>query len=128
GFSLVAPSLARFCVRWRVAPLDSDAIAALCGHWHRLMTGDSPEAQEESKHVAELLVQNESLRRLAENPLLLTMLLVVKHGAGRLPPDRVSLYDRAVEVLLDTWNIKGHEPLNPREAGPQLAYIAFEMM
>jgi hypothetical protein len=56
------------------------------------------------------------------------MLLVVKHGAGRLPPDRVSLYDRAVEVLLDTWNIKGHEPLNPREAVPQLAYVAFEMM
>ncbi|MNE07766.1 hypothetical protein D3C80_1003960 [compost metagenome] len=56
------------------------------------------------------------------------MLLVVKHGAGRLPPDRVSLYSRAVEVLLDTWNIRGHDALNMKEAIPQLSYIAYELM
>jgi len=128
GFSLVAPCLARFCARWRVAPLEEDAITALCSHWHRLMGGDSPQAQAESREFAHNLLRNESLRRLAENPLLLTMLLVVKHGAGRLPPDRVSLYGRAVEVLLDTWNIKGHDPLNPKEAVPQLACVAFQLM
>ena len=128
GFSLVAPYLARFCNCWRVAPLQEDAITALSDHWHRLMIGDSPEAHAEGREVADHLVRNESLRRLAENPLLLTMLLVVKHGAGRLPPDRVSLYNRAAEVLLDTWNIRGHDPLDPKEAAPQLAYIAFELM
>lgn len=128
GFSLVAPALARFCQRWRVAPLEEDAITTLCNYWHRLMSGDSPDGVVESREVAEHLLRNDSLRRLAENPLLLTMLLVVKHGAGRLPPDRVSLYGRAVEVLLDTWNIKGHAPLNTKEAVPQLAYVAFEMM
>jgi hypothetical protein len=128
GFSLVAPSLARFCERWRVAPLEEVAIKALCRHWQRLMTGESPEALAEGLEVAEILLKNDSLRRLAENPLLLTMLLVVKHGAGRLPPDRVTLYDRAVEVLLDTWNIKGHDPLNLKEAVPQLAYVAFQLM
>jgi SIR2-like domain/NACHT domain len=128
GFSLVAPSLARFCERWKMAPLAPDAVTALCSHWHSLMTGDSLEAQQEAQDVAHLLLRNESLRRLAENPLLLTMLLVVKHGAGRLPPDRVSLYSRAVEVLLDTWNIKGHDPLSLKEAVPQLACVAFELM
>jgi len=128
GFSLVAPTLARFCERWRLAPLDSNAIAALCELWHRLMIGESPEAKAEAERVANTLLNNESLRRLAENPLLLTMLLVVKHGAGRLPPDRVSLYGRAVEVLLDTWNIKGHDPLSLKEAVPQLACVAFELM
>lgn len=128
GFNLVAPVLARFCDRWRVAPLEEPAITALCDHWHSLMSGESPEAKAESREVSEYLLKNSSLRRLAENPLLLTMLLVVKHGAGRLPPDRVSLYNRAVEVLLDTWNIKGHAPLNPKEAVPQLAYVAYEMM
>ncbi len=128
GFSLVAPSLARFCKRWRLSPLDGDGISALCAHWHQLMVGESPEAQREAQEVAEVLLRNDSLRRLAENPLLLTMLLVVKHGAGRLPPDRVSLYGRAVEILLDTWNIKGHVPLSVKEAVPQLAYVAFELM
>jgi hypothetical protein len=128
GFSLVAPTLARFCERWKVAPLDQGAILKLCSHWHRLMVGDTPEAQAEGDDVAQTLLRNDSLRRLAENPLLLTMLLVVKRGAGRLPPDRVSLYSRAVEVLLDTWNIKGHEPLNAKEAVPQLAFVAFQLM
>lgn len=128
GFNLVAPSLTRFCERWRLAPLSENAITLLCGHWHRLMTGDTPAAITEGNDVAHVLIRNGSLRRLAENPLLLTMLLVVKHGAGGLPPDRVSLYGRAVEVLLDTWNIKGHDPLNVREAVPQLAYVAFSLM
>jgi hypothetical protein len=128
GFGLVAPFLARFCDRWRVGPLDERDIATLCDHWHRLMKGDSPDALRESSQVAGHLLRSESLRRLAENPLLLTMLLVVKHGAGGLPPDRVSLYERAVEVLLDTWNIQGHDSLNPKEAVPQLAYVAFQLM
>jgi hypothetical protein len=128
GFSLVAPAIARFCERWRVAPLEADAIQSLCAHWHQIMTGDSPEARAEAKNVAETLLSSPSLLRLAENPLLLTMLLVVKQGAGRLPPDRVSLYGRAVEVLLDTWNIRGHEPLNVKEAVPQLAFVAFQLM
>ncbi|MCU0118570.1 SIR2 family protein [Pseudomonas sp. B2M1-30] len=128
GFNLVAPYLAEYCEQWRVAPLSSDAIRSLSSHWHKLMVGGSPEAIEEAHSLSQVLTSNDALRRLAENPLLLTMLLVVKHGAGRLPPDRVSLYGRAVEVLLDTWNIKGHEALNTKEAIPQLSYIAYELM
>ncbi len=128
GFALIAPTIARFCSRWRIAPLDEEAISSLSVHWHKLMTGETPEALDEAEEVTERLISNPALRRLAENPLLLTMLLVVKHGAGRLPPDRVSLYNRAVEVLLDTWNIKGHEALNIKEALPQLSYIAYELM
>ena len=128
GFSLVAPSISRFCDRWRVAPLEDEAIKLLCENWRCLMSGDSPDAVSEMNEVADHLIQNASLHRLAENPLLLTMLLVVKHGAGRLPPDRVSLYSRAVEVLLDTWNIKGHDPLNLKESVPQLACVAFQLM
>lgn len=128
GFDLVAPCLIRFCSKFRIAPLSEQAITSLCEYWHRLMIGGTPEAIDEGQVVAGNLVKSEPLRRLAENPLLLTMLLVVKHGAGRLPPDRVSLYDRAVEVLLDTWNIKGHEALNVKEAVPQLACLAYELM
>jgi hypothetical protein len=128
GFSLIAPCLNRFCEKFRVAPLDARAIKLLCHHWHVLMTGDSPDAIAEGIALATHMLETTALKRLAENPLLLTMLLVVKHGAGRLPPDRVSLYGRAVEVLLDTWNIKGHAALNLKESIPQLACVAFELM
>jgi predicted NACHT family NTPase len=86
GFSLVAPNIARFCERWRLAPLEPTAISALCLHWHLLMVGDSPESRAEGERVSRMIVANPALRRLGENPLLLTMLLVVKQGAGRLPP------------------------------------------
>ncbi|WP_159815785.1 SIR2 family protein [Pseudomonas sp. 18058] len=128
GFNLVAAKIAGFCERWRVAPLNHEAISTLALYWHKLMAPGSKEAEADALALANHLHQSPSLRRLAENPLLLTMLLVVKHGAGRLPPNRVSLYGRAVDVLLDTWNIKGHEPLNVWEAVPQLAYIALDLM
>jgi hypothetical protein len=93
------------------------------------MPAESSQSSAESAQLTDALTKSVALTRLAENPLLLTMLLVVKHGAGgRLPPDRVSLYGRAVEVLLDTWNIKGHDPLSLKEAVPQLACVAFELM
>lgn len=128
GFSLVAPCLMECCELWRVAPLSKQAITLLCEHWHRLMVVNIQVALKEAAALSEQLTKTVSLRRLAENPLLLTMLLVVKHGAGRLPPDRVSLYGRAVELLLDTWNIKGHGALNIKEAVPQLSYVALELM
>ncbi|PHK08502.1 NACHT domain-containing protein, partial [Nostoc linckia] len=128
GFKLIAPNLARFCERRNISPLSAEAIEHLCLYWHQLMLGDSQESITDAKNVIAHIVGDASLRRLAENPLLLTMLLVVKHGAGKLPPDRVSLYRRAVDVLLDTWNIKGHEALNLKEAIPQLACVAFELM
>ncbi len=128
GFALVAPALMRFCSRWRIAPLTPDTIKLLCSHWHALMGASIGSADDETRDVVEAINQNGALQRLAENPLLLTMLLVVKHGYGRLPPDRVTLYERAVEVLLDTWNIHGHAALNPREAVPQIAYVAFRLM
>lgn len=128
GFSLVAPCLMEYCELWRVAPLSKYAIELLCQYWHQLMVANVQVGMKEAAALSEQLTGTESLRRLAENPLLLTMLLVVKHGAGRLPPDRVSLYGRAVELLLDTWNIKGHEALSIKEAVPQLSYVALALM
>ncbi|WP_447652276.1 SIR2 family protein [Pseudomonas abietaniphila] len=128
GFNLVAPKIASFCKQWRVAPLSKSSIQLLCEYWHRLMTSNDIDAAAETTDVVNQVIRTAALSRLAENPLLLTMLLVVKHGAGRLPPDRVSLYGRAVEVLLNTWNIKGHDALEPKEAVPQLAYVALELM
>ncbi len=38
------------------------------------------------------------------------------------------LYDRAIDVLLFTWNVEGHKPLSRDEAIPQLAFVAYKMM
>ncbi len=43
------------------------------------------------------------LRRLAGNPLLLTMMTLVHAHEGRLPDERVRLYEKCVEMLVHNW-------------------------
>jgi hypothetical protein len=68
GFALVAPCLMRFCERWRIAPLAEKAISTLISYWHELMGGASEVTKEDARSVAETLLRNPALRRLAENP------------------------------------------------------------
>lgn len=46
---------------------------------------------------------NPSLEQLAANPLLLTMLALLRRQVGKLPERRIELYERYVRTLLDNW-------------------------
>ena len=55
------------------------------------------------------------LRRLAGNPLLLTMMVLVHSYKGRLPEGRVKLYEECIEFLLHRWRRRTDErPLRER--------------
>ena len=69
---------------------------------------------------------NNRIERLTGNPMLLTTLALVKRKVGRLPSRRVDLYFEAVRVLLN-WRSEVDEPLDHREAEPQLHYLAYAM-
>jgi formylglycine-generating enzyme required for sulfatase activity len=61
----------------------------------------------EPEQKAELLktaVRQADLRRVAENPLLLTVMALVHGYDGDLPSARALLYDRCVEMLLWRWD------------------------
>ena len=73
-------------------------------------------------------MSNDRIFRLAANPLLLTTLLLVKRWVGQLPTRRSVLYGKAIEVLLMTWNVEAHRPLDPDEIIPQLAFVAYTMI
>ena len=47
---------------------------------------------------------NPSVRRLAANPLLLTILALMKRQGVTLPERRVELYEQYVRTLLSSWN------------------------
>lgn len=47
---------------------------------------------------------SDSLRTFAANPLLLTILALVKRNYGILPEQRVRLYDLSLRTLFETWN------------------------
>ena len=63
--------------------------------------------QEAATKEAEKLFQatrlNEGVRRLAVNPLLLTILALLQRQGTELPSHRVELYDLCVTTLLETW-------------------------
>lgn len=66
------------------------------------------------------------IERLTGNPMLLTTMALVKRKVGKLPSRRADLYWEAVTVLLN-WRREVDDPIDHREAVPQLEYIAYAM-
>ncbi len=68
---------------------------------------ESPEmlrkAQTLEAGLMEDVRSNDSVRRLAANPLMLTMLALLRRQVGRLPHRRVQLYESYVGTLLENW-------------------------
>ena len=56
--------------------------------------------------VADLLPQlmdTPSVKRLATNPLLLTILVLIYENVGKLPNRRAKLYDTCTKTLIESW-------------------------
>ena len=128
GFRVVAGALAETCQCYRMADFSSDDVRALTLAWHEEVVGRNAEVRRAAEDLSDDILQNDRLRRLAVNPLLLMTLLLVNRWIGQLPRRRTMLYGKAIDVLLMTWNVEGHESIDVEEAIPQLAYLALMMM
>jgi predicted NACHT family NTPase len=86
-----------------------------------------PERREKAaEEVMKAIHGSDRIERLAGNPMLLTTLALVKRKVGKLPERRADLYWEAVLVLLN-WRSEVDDPIDHREALPQLEYVAYEM-
>jgi len=69
---------------------------------------DSDYARQMARRQAEALLSalrnNERIRELAVNPLLLTVIALVQRYRAQLPDRRTELYEEAIEVLLGKWD------------------------
>ena len=65
----------------------------------------SEEAERERTELMDAVHRNPGVRRLASNPLLLTILGLMKRQGVTLPERRVELYENYVETLLKNWNL-----------------------
>ena len=128
GFRIVAGALSAHCDHYRIADFDREDIERLTVAWHREVVGDRPEVESQARSLAATIWETDRVRRLGVNPLLLTTLLLVRRWVGQLPNRRSVLYEKAIEVLLWTWNVQGFEPLDVQEVIPQLAFLAWTMM
>ena len=112
----------------QISELNDSDIRLLCRRWHKIIYADREDIVRQANELSETILSHEKIRAIAGSPLLLTTLLLVKRRVGRLPTKRAELYKESVQVLLETWNVEGFEPINLDTALCQLSYVAFEMM
>jgi hypothetical protein len=128
GFRLVAGVVAGACDQAKLAPLDEGDVLNLCERWHVEVVGDNDKVRAEANELGRTIWDNQRIRMLTENPLLLTTLLVVKRWVRELPRSRAALYREAIRVLVRTWNVEGYAPLDEEETLAQLSYVACAMI
>jgi formylglycine-generating enzyme required for sulfatase activity len=87
--------------------------------------GDTPEAhraaETEKQELLEAVFSNPGVERLASNPLLLTILALIKRQGVTLPHRRVELYELYLRTLISAWNQA--RALDRRPVGPELDYL-----
>ena len=92
---------------------DDEEITLFVEQWtgalERAARGDTAvaaqEAERERDELLAAMQRNPGVRQLAANPLLLTILALMKRQGVTLPERRVELYQKYVETLLKTWNL-----------------------
>ncbi|MGE0822796.1 MAG: HEAT repeat domain-containing protein [Candidatus Binatia bacterium] len=61
------------------------------------------EPESNAERLIEAITENTSVRRLASNPLLLTVIALIHWRGTKLPQQRAKLYSQAAETLVDQW-------------------------
>ena len=111
GYRQVRPT-ATDLAECTLVDFDDDEIEAFITRWttalEKQASGETAVARADAtREKAELLDavrRNPGVRRLAANPLLLTILALMKRQGVTLPERRVQLYDQYVSTLLSQWN------------------------
>ncbi len=94
--------------RCDIQPFDATDRAEFIRNWVALLFGVPPDdvqtegsqAGQEFDSLTRGIEASDSIRPLAVNPLLLTVIAIVHWNRKRLPEQRVDLYDECIDVLL----------------------------
>jgi len=132
-------------VGYRDAPLDStgwalytlldfdqEAIDDFTGKWclafEKSVLGDTPEARAaagaERRSLLAALEANPGVERLASNPLLLTILALIKRQGVSLPNRRVELYEVYLKTLISAWGRSKSLDKTSVGVGPTIDYAS----
>lgn len=103
-----------------VQPMEQVAVEHFCDAWtlatsqilfrHEAAEAIKMRARQESAGLKRAIYdpQRPRVRELASNPLLITILaLVYRKNQQRLPEQRVELYSKALDILIEGWRITG---------------------
>ena len=88
--------------------LDEKQVETFASRWYDLAMSDRPdEARERRERILKSFKESASIRQLAGNPMLLTIMAIIgKHQ--EMPRERWKLYDHAASVLIQHWDVNKH--------------------
>jgi formylglycine-generating enzyme required for sulfatase activity/energy-coupling factor transporter ATP-binding protein EcfA2 len=89
-----------------------DDVRVFLTQWHRLVAigqmgqGDPAEmhAASQTRQLLDAIENNDRVRELAINPLMLTVIALIHRDQVKLPDRRAELYQEAVDVLVGKWD------------------------
>jgi HEAT repeat protein len=84
--------------QFTISPFEEDEVRRFAQNWYAAL-GIAGGAEE----LVKAIQGNPSVRRLASNPLLLTVIALIHWRGTELPSHRVTLYRLAAETLVDQW-------------------------
>lgn len=87
--------------------LDNDQISQFLEKWHRITYREDQIGEREEKHrrLIRAIADSQSIRDLAGNPLLITMMAIVNRYQD-LPRERFDLYEECSKLLLQQWKVE----------------------
>ncbi|MEG4280975.1 HEAT repeat domain-containing protein [Microcoleus sp. MON1_C1] len=83
---------------------DNPKVDEFINHWYDSRVRDVAEAQRRKDSIKKALDENDRIKLLARNPLLLTIIALIHRYQVVLPRARHKLYEKAVETLLKNWD------------------------
>ena len=115
-----------------LSPFDDDEIACFARQWYAAIEAKGKILDRERQNaqvLTDAIQANPSVRRLAANPLLMTLIALIYWREVRLPRRRVELYRLASQTLLAKW-VQANRPgveISEREATSLLMAVAFHV-
>ncbi len=89
---------------YTLEPFDDKQIATFIDYWYDSREPDPEKANRKKDNLHKALDDNDRVRLLAKNPLLLTIITLIHRYQAELPRQRYKLYEKAVETLLISWD------------------------
>ena len=89
---------------YELQAFDDEKIEEFINHWYDSRVRDAGEAERRKDSLRKALEENNRIKLLAQNPLLLTIIALIHRYQAVLPKERYKLYDKAVETLLISWD------------------------
>ncbi|MDM3861913.1 MAG: tetratricopeptide repeat protein [Aphanizomenon gracile PMC644.10] len=109
---------------YMIEDMSSEKVEQFLHRWCRTVEkAQQPDANEEqierkgneqAANILNAVQENEGVKRLTANPLLLTILALIHRNGERLPNRRVRLYELAVQTLIEDWQLSKKLPDAPK--------------